>query len=56
MTSIKAGSDGTAGPTASQPVMARLSRLDRFLPVWIGAAMAAGLLLGRLVPGLNNPR
>ena len=54
MTSIKAGSDGTAGPAAGQPVMAGLSRLDRFLPVWIGAAMAAGLLLGRLVPGLNS--
>jgi ACR3 family arsenite transporter len=54
VTSIKAGRDGTAGPAADQPVMAGLSRLDRFLPVWIGAAMAAGLLLGRIVPGLNG--
>ena len=28
--------------------------LDRFLPVWIGVAMVAGLLLGRLVPGLDT--
>ena len=33
---------------------ARLSTLDRLLPVWIGLAMAAGLLLGRLVPGLDD--
>lgn len=31
---------------------ARLSRTDRYLPVWIIAAMAIGLLLGRIVPGL----
>ncbi|HSI98279.1 MAG TPA: ACR3 family arsenite efflux transporter [Gaiellaceae bacterium] len=35
-------------------VLARLSRLDRFLPLWIALAMAGGLLLGTLVPSLNN--
>jgi arsenite transporter len=34
-------------------VVEKLSRLDQLLPVWIGIAMAVGLLLGRLVPGLN---
>jgi ACR3 family arsenite transporter len=35
-------------------VVAGLSTLDRFLPVWIIAAMAAGLGLGRAVPGLDD--
>ncbi|MGC4963415.1 ACR3 family arsenite efflux transporter [Gordonia sp. DT101] len=35
-------------------VAGKLSILDRFLPVWIGAAMSAGLLLGRGVPGLGD--
>uniref|UniRef100_UPI003D799470 arsenic resistance protein n=1 Tax=Nocardia carnea TaxID=37328 RepID=UPI003D799470 len=35
-------------------VVGGLSTLDRFLPVWIGTAMVAGLLLGRLIPGLGD--
>jgi arsenite transporter len=44
----------TARGPESAPVLARLSRLDRFLPVWILAAMATGLLLGRGIPGLAD--
>src|SRR5579875_2920766 len=43
-----------AGDPAAAPVLGRLSFLDRWLPAWIGAAMAAGLLLGRLVPGASQ--
>ena len=39
--------------SAATPVAVRLSRTDRFLPVWIIAAMAVGLGAGRLVPGLG---
>jgi arsenite transporter len=37
-----------------EAVVGKLSTLDRFLPVWIVAAMALGLLLGNVVPGLNT--
>jgi ACR3 family arsenite transporter len=35
-------------------VLHRLSRLDRFLPAWIGAAMVSGIVLGRLIPSLDD--
>lgn len=35
-------------------VLRKLSTLDRFLSLWIGLAMVAGLLLGRMIPGLNE--
>src|ERR1035437_8833049 len=40
-------------PGADAPILKRLSTLDRFLPFWIVAAMAVGILLGRLYPGLG---
>ncbi|MCC6435624.1 MAG: arsenical-resistance protein, partial [Acidimicrobiales bacterium] len=39
---------------AERAVAAQLSTLDRFLPVWIGAAMVLGIALGKLFPGLDD--
>ena len=41
----------TAPP--DEAVMARLSTLDRFLPLWIALAMGAGLLLGQFIPSVQ---
>ena len=38
---------------AEVPLLRRLSTLDRFLPLWICAAMALGILLGRVYPDLG---
>lgn len=37
-----------------EQVASKLSTLNRYLPVWIGVAMAGGLLLGRLIPDLDE--
>jgi ACR3 family arsenite transporter len=46
-------SDQSQDKEVMAPVVARLSFLDRFLPVWIILAMAVGVGLGRAIPSLN---
>lgn len=41
-------------PAAAVHVTTKLSTLDRYLVIWILAAMAVGLVLGRIIPGLGQ--
>ncbi|HVC78707.1 MAG TPA: bile acid:sodium symporter, partial [Candidatus Micrarchaeaceae archaeon] len=51
MSTIQAGEH--LAPGRPRSVAGQLSAVDRFLPAWILLAMAAGLALGRVWPGLG---
>ena len=51
---IPGGHRAATATTGETAVMRRLSTLDRFLPLWIALAMAAGLGLGALIPGFDD--
>jgi arsenite transporter len=44
----------TSAEPSVDPVAPALSTLDRFLPLWIGLAMVTGLVLGRVIPDLDD--
>ena len=41
-----------APPTSASPAGKRLNRFERYLSLWVGLCMVAGLALGEAVPGL----
>ncbi|MFE6775037.1 ACR3 family arsenite efflux transporter [Streptomyces sp. NPDC057702] len=54
MTFTEPTTDVALAGGGDESIVRRLSTLDRYLAVWILVAMAVGLGLGRLVPGLND--
>ena len=46
--------ENVTDPVEHVAVIARLSFLDRFLPLWLGLAMASGIGLGRAIPSLAS--
>ena len=51
---LNAPFDHPAATADEEAVIGRLSRLDRFLPLWIALAMVGGIVLGTLIPSLND--
>ncbi|WP_405802739.1 ACR3 family arsenite efflux transporter [Streptomyces halstedii] len=54
MTSTEPTTARTTPEAGGDSIAGKLSTLDRYLAVWILIAMAVGLALGRLVPGMND--
>ncbi|MGP3977952.1 ACR3 family arsenite efflux transporter [Streptomyces sp. 8N114] len=54
MTTTDPAAQTAPDPAGDDSVVKKLSTLDRYLAVWIVLAMAVGLGLGRVVPGLGD--
>ena len=53
MTTYARQGDGLTSDAIELSIVQRLSTLDRYLPLWIFAAMAFGIVLGRIFPDLG---